>query len=124
MPKFAAIFTAFVLSLTFFSVNASALELKVYDSLGLVRAYSKIKDSANVEVKIQGADHSTQNLPADIIISHLDGLSPDKHLQRSTGNVYRAEALAPGSWKIMLPDTKFVVSEVKITEILRPDVHS
>jgi hypothetical protein len=113
MRKYLVKFLISVAIQALFLTSAFSLELKIYDQLGLVRAFSKIKETGAVSVKIESQN---SNFPDTLNLSNLDGLSTDKHLNYEGDGNYKAQNLGPGSWKIMLPDKTYVVKEVRIIE--------
>ncbi len=100
-----------------------AEEIKIYDSQGLIRAFSKIATKAGIEIKL---NLRSGKAPDSILITHMDGLSADRTLSRITQNqsekpTYGTLELDPGSWKITMSsldenEQQYSVYEVKILD--------
>lgn len=88
-----------------------AAELKVVDPLGLIRAVSKIEESAKVTITLNS---KTSNYPQSLQMVNLDGLAPAKNIQHSGNGLYAADALTPGTWEIKLKSPDINIKTVVI----------
>ena len=102
-----------VLVVLFFTVPAAATEIKIIDSMGLIRAIKKYNSKNQLTVVVKDSNGS---FPANIRISNLDGLAQEQTLPHTGNGRYVYKNLPPGTWKIILPDKSLSLQEVKIND--------
>ncbi len=82
--------------------TASASELKILDSVGLVRAVKVVKNEAKVVLTLQpGTDAGA--LRGECIATNIDGLAAEQRVSVSTKAECIFAGLSNGSWQITVP---------------------
>lgn len=110
---------AFLVSLllagvAFSPLCASAGELRILDGMGLTRAVKFVENPAKVIISASLQENKSQ--PADLFLSHVDGLVPDIEGSRNPDKSLTFVDVPEGVWKIKAPDQHIIISEVKIVQ--------
>jgi hypothetical protein len=79
--------------------TASAAELRVLDSAGLVRALRVVKGAAKVTITLE----TQQPVRGECVASNVDGLASEKREPVTPQKVCVFKDLAAGSWQIEVP---------------------
>jgi hypothetical protein len=83
--------------------SASAGELKILDSAGLVRAVKVVKNEAKIVVTLQpgAASGATRG---ECVAANIDGLAAEQRVGVSAKGECVFAGLSSGSWQITVPD--------------------
>ena len=95
--------------------TAFAAELRVIDNLGLTRAVSSIGESAVITISLLPDGKESHQEEITVVLSNIDGLSPDLKGQPSNRLQYIFNRVRNGTWRIILEPAGLKVGEVKIT---------
>lgn len=91
-----------------------AAELRILDPMGLTRAVKFVENPVKVIVSATLEEDTAQ--PADVLLSHVDGLAPDIEGSRGANKSTTFADVPEGVWKIKAPDQRIIISEVKIVQ--------
>ena len=110
----ALVFLSIFLPAVLAPLEISAAELRILDSLGLTRAVKSVEKAAKVIITASIEEDKSQ--PADLYLSHVDGLAPDIEGTRNPDKSLLFVEVPEGVWKITAPDQHIIISEVKIVQ--------
>lgn len=96
-------------------LRAEADELRVVDSLGLVRAIKSGESYTEVLVTVRSNDGSPVNPGSTALLSNVDGISADLSVQLEAPASFRFHGVQRGTWKIVISDPGLLVEEVRIS---------
>lgn len=80
---------------------AGALDVRIVDSKGLIRAVSVVKDTSRVT--IQALDH--QGVSGECVAVNVDGIASERHEKISPSGECVFNALVAGTWQITVDTT-------------------
>jgi hypothetical protein len=81
---------------------ASASELKILDSAGLVRAVKVVRNEAKVVLTFQSGTNGGA-LRGECVATNIDGLAAEQRVSVSTKGECIFAGLSNGSWQIAVP---------------------
>lgn len=81
-------------------VSAHAAEVRVLDSIGLVRATRVIKDRARISIRLQPGQAGVAVSGRDCTLSNLDGVAKEQRVNSGPDGVCEFRDIPSGAWEV------------------------
>lgn len=94
----------------------SAVEVRILDERGLLRAVRSVKSKAKLNINISRDKNLAEN-PQSLTLVSVDGVAGDIDVPRSVEGHYTSDLIAGGTWKIITNSRGIIVTSVTLGEV-------